>query len=152
MSASSPDTRGVPDRQPVVVLVEDDDVDALAFERAFARHAPGFERFHTSTAEAALGTILERVLGGASPCVVVLDLRLPRMGGLDLLLRLQGQPWADVLTVFVLTTSDDPRDKSMAAELGVAGYYVKGTDDRSACELARRLDAWLRAGPGTAAV
>jgi len=57
--------------------------------------------------------------------LVLLDLNMPRMNGLEFLRELRGDPELHALTVIVLTTSDDERDKVEAFNLNVAGYIVK---------------------------
>lgn len=57
--------------------------------------------------------------------VLLLDLSMPRMGGLELLDELRADPLLKKLVVFVLTTSDSPRDIAAAYEKNIAGYIVK---------------------------
>ncbi len=57
--------------------------------------------------------------------VVVADLRMPRMSGLDLLKELRNDPRLKRIPTVVLTTSDDPHDRDAAFCLGAAGYFVK---------------------------
>jgi CheY-like chemotaxis protein len=56
---------------------------------------------------------------------VLLDLNMPRMNGLELLRAIREDPALRTITVVVLTTSDDDRDKVEAYNLNVAGYILK---------------------------
>jgi CheY-like chemotaxis protein len=57
--------------------------------------------------------------------VVLLDLNLPRLGGMDFLREVRADPLLNDSVVFVLTTSADARDCKRAYEEHVAGYMVK---------------------------
>ncbi len=57
--------------------------------------------------------------------VIVADLRMPRMSGLDLLKELRNDARLKRIPTVVLTTSDDPHDRDAAFCLGAAGYFVK---------------------------
>jgi CheY-like chemotaxis protein len=72
------------------------------------------------------------------PCVILLDLKLPGMGGLDVLAWMRGQPEFTTSVVIVLTTSREPRDVHEAYRLGANAYLVKPT---SPAELAQVLSA-----------
>jgi CheY-like chemotaxis protein len=107
-----------------IVLVEDDDVDVMNVQRAFERAkinqpvlrvADGVEALDLLRAPT---TPLERRL-------VLLDLNLPRMNGIEFLRELRADERLRRTTVVVLTTSDDERDKLDAFELNVAGYLLK---------------------------
>ena len=57
--------------------------------------------------------------------LILLDLNMPRMGGIEFLRELRADPALRSATVIVLTTSDEERDKVDAYDLKVAGYIVK---------------------------
>lgn len=110
-----------------VLLVEDDDIDAEAVERAFAEHCIENPIYRAKDGLEAL-----RMLRGENdyvrvprPFIVLLDMNMPRMNGIEFLdeLRLDEMHYDSV--VFVLTTSDDERDKIAAYRQHVAAYFVK---------------------------
>lgn len=61
----------------------------------------------------------------ALPALVVLDLKLPKIGGLEVLQRVRADPRLKSLLAVVLSGSDEPRDKKEAERLGAARYFVK---------------------------
>jgi len=67
------------------------------------------------------------------PLVMLLDLNMPRMNGLELLKEVRSKEELRETTVFVLTTSDGDRDRKAAAGYNVAGYVVKS--DNSATDI-----------------
>ena len=131
------------DQRPVsVLLVEDDDVDVEAMRRAF--RLAGVERPITVAGDGLEALALLRGEGGRpplpQPVLVVLDLNLPRMKGNEFLAELRRDPALRELPVFVLTTSDDDRDKGEAYGHQAAGYLVKPHDNRQLAAVARFLD------------
>ena len=107
-----------------IVLVEDDDIDVMNIQRAFEKaniHIPVFR-----AADGVEG--LELLRNPSTPSdrrLVLLDLNLPRMNGIEFLRKLRSDAVLRRTPVIVLTTSDDAQDKLDAFELNVAGYMVK---------------------------
>lgn len=107
-----------------LLLVEDDDLDVMNVHRALA-----------SAAEVASITVardgveaLKLLRAGELPMdrlIIVVDLRMPRMSGLDLLREIRADARLKRIPAVVLSTSDDPNDRDAAYSLGVAGYFVK---------------------------
>ena len=62
------------------------------------------------------------------PAVVLLDLKLPKIDGLEVLRRMKGDPALAMVPVVVLTSSREERDKVASYKLGVNGYVVKPVD------------------------
>jgi CheY-like chemotaxis protein len=128
-----------------IVLVEDDEVDVMniqrAFERAnilrpFFRAADGVEALDILRASS---TPLERRL-------VLLDLNLPRMNGIEFLRELRADAQLRRTPVVVLTTSDDEQDKLDAFDLNVAGYLLKPGTFGNFVDLMSTLDRyWTQA-------
>jgi CheY-like chemotaxis protein len=107
-----------------LLLVEDDDLDVMNVHRALAQ-AP--EIASITVARDGIEA-LKLLRAGELPMerlVTVIDLRMPRMSGLDLLKELRADPRLKRIPSVVLTTSDDPRDRDAAFCLGAAGYFVK---------------------------
>ncbi|HMR66370.1 MAG TPA: response regulator [Anaerolineae bacterium] len=110
-----------------ILLIEDDDVEAEAVQRAFKQR-------HMLNALTIVPDGLEafKVLRGEEgrrrlphPYVILLDLNLPRMGGLEFLQAVRRDPQLRTSTIFVFTTSNRNEDKTAAYNELVAGYLVK---------------------------
>ena len=107
-----------------ILLVEDDDVDVMNVRRAF-------QKAHVSNPLFVAGNGiegLEILRGNSMPAerrLVLLDLNMPRMNGIEFLRALRADPELRTLPVVVLTTSNDERDKIDAYDLNVAGYLLK---------------------------
>ena len=107
-----------------LLLVEDDDLDVMNVHRALAQ-AP--EVASITVARDGIEA-LKLLRAGELPMerlIVVADLRMPRMSGLDLLREVRADVRLKRIPVGVLTTSDDPHDRDAAFCLGAAGYFVK---------------------------
>jgi CheY-like chemotaxis protein len=112
------------EKQLNILLVEDDQVDVMNVKRAFEKN-----RIVNPLFVAADGLEgLEMLRAGRVPGdrrLVLLDLNMPRMNGIEFLRELRADPELHMTPVVVLTTSDDERDKINAYDLNVAGYLLK---------------------------
>lgn len=111
-----------------ILLVDDDDVDVMNVRRAFKKNNIINPLYVASNGLEALdmlhGTNGQTIIPGERR-LVLLDLNMPKMSGLEFLRVLREDPDLRALTVVVLTTSDDERDKVEAYNLNVAGYILK---------------------------
>lgn len=107
-----------------ILLVEDDEVDVMNVKRAFRKNHITNPIFVAGNGLEALST-LERDAVPKDNLLVLLDLNMPRMNGIELLRELRGDDRFRHLPVVVLTTSDDERDRVEAYNLNVAGYILK---------------------------
>lgn len=95
------------------------------------------------------GTFSER-RPGEGPDVVLLDLNLPRISGMEVLRRIKGDTRTRSIPVIVLTVSKSDREIEVAQRLGADGYLVKPVDFHSLSEITPRLSlqwALLKPGP-----
>ncbi|MCI5064734.1 response regulator [bacterium] len=114
-----------------ILLVEDDETDREAVVRAFRRHNLPYNIHLAKDGEEALA-LLQR---GAEakierPYLILLDLNMPRMNGLEFLKALRKDSSIANSIVIVFTTSDNISDMRAAYQECVAGYLVKSIDDR----------------------
>ena len=107
-----------------ILLVEDDQVDVMNVKRAFEKNRIANPLFVASDGIDALA----QLRSGSIPQdrrLILLDLNMPRMTGIEFLRELRADPALHSTPVVVLTTSDDERDKVNAYNLNVAGYLLK---------------------------
>jgi CheY-like chemotaxis protein len=141
-----------------VLLVEDDEDDVLFIRRAF-RHAALANPVHVAED----GDEAVAYLSGAGehadrarfplPGLILLDLKLPRRGGLEVLAWLRAQPGIGRTPVVVLTSSRERVDVDRAFDLGANGYLVKPVQADGLNDMVRTLAAfWMGASelPSTA--
>lgn len=109
-----------------IMLIEDDEVDIMNVQRAFKRNNIGNPLFVARNGLEALemlrDTSDERI---PSVQIILLDINMPRMGGIEFLMELRKDPQLKAISVFVMTTSNEDSDKISAYNLNVAGYILK---------------------------
>lgn len=110
-----------------VLVVEDDEIDVEALKRLFAKRDIKNPVYYAANGIEAL----ELMRGGNSrdkvprPFIVLLDINMPMMNGIEMLRELRADEDLKDTIVFVLTTSPRDEDKAMSYELNVAGYFLK---------------------------
>ena len=121
-------------KKPItILLVDDDDVDVRIVKRALSK-----EQINNPLVVARDGVEALEVLRGNDknpalqhPLLILLDLNMPRMGGLEFLQELRSDRRLAKSIVFVLTTSNDQRDREAAYNSNVAGYLLKSEAGRN---------------------
>ncbi|HWK11490.1 MAG TPA: response regulator [Vicinamibacterales bacterium] len=124
-----------------ILLVEDDQVDVMNVQRAFDKNRISNPLFVASDGRDAL----EMLRDGRVPSdrrIVLLDLNMPRMSGIEFLRELRKDPVLHRTPVVVLTTSNDERDKVEAYDLNVAGYLLKPVTFMNFVELMAALNKY----------
>jgi CheY-like chemotaxis protein len=107
-----------------ILLVDDDEVDVMTVKRAFSKANIANKLFVATDGIEALGMLRA---DGVPPQrrLMLLDLNMPRMSGIELLREVRADPALQAMTVIVLTTSNEDRDRVEAYRLNVAGYLLK---------------------------
>jgi CheY-like chemotaxis protein len=111
-----------------ILLIEDDSVDVMNVQRAFKKN-----NITNPLHIAFNGVEALNMLRGANgkpklnpmPRIILLDINMPKMNGLEFLRELRNDPELRSISVFVMTTSNDDQDKIEAYSLNVAGYILK---------------------------
>lgn len=111
-------------REASMLLVDDDDVDVMGINRALKKLGIGNPVIRAHDGQEAL-TMLRTPGVVHRPCVIILDINMPRMNGLEMLAELRKDPLLTRAVVFVLTTSRSDEDKMAAYAQHIAGYIVK---------------------------
>jgi CheY-like chemotaxis protein len=111
-------------KELTVLLIEDDDVDVMNIRRAFKKSNVTNPLFVAADGVEGLELLRAAVIDRAR-CLVLLDIGLPRMNGIEFIRELRSDPALRAIPVVVLTGSTDERDKVDAYGLNVAGYLVK---------------------------
>ena len=107
-----------------LLLVEDDDLDVMNVHRALAQ-APEVASITVARDGVEALKLLRASALPMERLVIIVDLRMPRMSGLDMLRELRADTKLKRIPAVILTTSDDPHDRDAAFCLGAAGYFVK---------------------------
>ena len=129
------------DRLLNILLVEDDEVDVMNVRRAFQRNNIANPLFVATNGVEGL----EHLRDGKVPRerrIVLLDLNMPQMNGIEFLREVRRDPELQSIPVIVLTTSNDERDRIEAYNLNVAGYLLKPVTFSNFCEVMTALNKY----------
>jgi CheY-like chemotaxis protein len=107
-----------------LILIEDDDIDVMNVRRALERAHVTNPLFVAHNGIEGLALLRSNEVP-KDRRLVLLDLNMPRMNGIEFLREIRKDPALRGTPVVVLTTSDDDRDKVQAYDLNVAGYLLK---------------------------
>jgi len=129
---------------PVLLMVEDDPNDVMLLKRALRKEHVTLPIEVVSDGQAAV-----QYLDGAGPysdrnryplpCLILMDLKLPRMNGLEILAWLRSHPELKDTPVFMLTSSGEPEDRREALKQGVEAYRVKPVALEELMKVAREI-------------
>lgn len=123
-----------------ILLVEDDKVDAMTVKRALREIHLSNNLVHVGNGEEALAYLRDD--SKSRPCIILLDLNMPRMNGIEFLNVDKRDVNLRKIPVIVLTTSKDERDRVESFNLGVAGYMVKPVDYHQFVEVIRTINVY----------
>lgn len=136
MAASNPDNP--------ILLVEDNPADLDLTLRAFSSQRLANQVQIARDGEEALEYIQKWEQGDSVPVVVLLDLKLPKIGGLEVLRAMKSHPEFKTIPIVVLTTSGESTDVKQAYELGANSYIVKPVDFDKFTEVAKQIELYWR--------
>ena len=132
----------------LIVLAEDDDGHARLVQRNLERAglANGLQRLQDG--QEALDFLRgEGAYTGRNtnqPVLVLLDIKMPRVDGVEVLRQLKADPRTALIPVIMLTTTDDPREIQRCYELGCSVYVTKPVDYQGFVEAIKRLGLFLQ--------
>ena len=123
-----------------ILLAEDDEVDAMTVKRALRELNVTNPLVVMENGEEALRHLHDEV--NPKPCIILLDLNMPRMNGIEFLQAIKKDGSLRRIPVVVLTTSREERDRVASFDLGVAGYMVKPVDYKQFVEVMRAISIY----------
>jgi CheY-like chemotaxis protein len=115
-------------------------VDAMTVRRAFRDLKVTNPLVHAVNGEEALARLQEGA--GDKPCLILLDLNMPKMNGIEFLGIIKADTGLKKIPVVVLTTSSEERDVVESFRLNVAGYIIKPVDYRNFVDAVRTIDLY----------
>ena len=125
-----------------ILLVEDNPMDIDLTKRAFERRNLINPLNIARDGEEALGWISKWDMGEPRPVIILLDLKLPKIDGLEVLRQLKLHPVYRMIPVAVLTSSDEDRDIVTAYQFGVNSYIVKPVDFEKFLKVAEQIELY----------
>jgi CheY-like chemotaxis protein len=108
-----------------ILMAEDDSLDIMDIQRTLDKMKIMYKLQVVKNGEEAIRSLQEREQESALPDIVLIDVNMPKMNGLEFLQVVRSTPAWKGLKCFVITTSEEKVDRETANRLGVSGYIVK---------------------------
>jgi CheY-like chemotaxis protein len=132
----------------LIVLAEDDDGHATLVERNLSRVGVANTLLRLRDGQEALDFLQGQngrpARDSSQPVLLLLDIKMPRVDGIEVLRQLKADPKTTLIPVIMLTTTDDPREIKRCYELGCSVYITKPVDYQSFVEAINRLGLFLQ--------
>ena len=125
-----------------ILLVEDNPIDLDLTLRAFSTRRLANPIQVARDGEEALAFIPRWEKGEALPVVILLDLNLPKVNGLEVLKVLKNHPDFKTIPIVILTTSSESSDMKSAYQLGVNSYIIKPVDFDKFVDIAKQIELY----------
>ncbi|MGB1204234.1 MAG: response regulator [Chitinophagales bacterium] len=123
-----------------ILLIEDDEVDAMTIKRAIKEIKIANPLVWRENGEEGLLYLKEKA--NFRPSIILLDLNMPRMGGLELLAIIKEDPKLRNIPVIILTTSSHDEDRLRSFNLSVAGYMIKPVDYKNFVQVIKAVNMY----------
>lgn len=130
-------------REVKILIAEDDDGHAELIKDSLREAGVTNEIVRFCDGQEALDFIMSNPDLEKHPCLLLLDIRMPRLDGVDVLRRLKSDDRTRNMPVIMLTTTDDPREIRQCYELGCNVYVTKPVDYQKFSEVMNRLGLFL---------
>jgi len=126
-----------------ILMIEDDEGHARLIERNLKRAGVSNDVTHFTSGTAAMRFLLAPERPRGAPLLILLDLNLPDMSGIDILARLKADDQLRLAPVIILTTTDDEREIRRCYELGASVYITKPVNYEAFAKAIQQLGLFL---------
>jgi CheY-like chemotaxis protein len=128
---------------PTILIVDDDEGHAILIRENLESAGVPNRIEHFRDGQAVLDFFAARRATPSESYIVLLDIRMPKIDGIEVLRRLRADPELRMLPIIMLTTTDDVRDVQRCHELGCSGYIQKPVDYDRFAEAIRRIGLFV---------
>jgi CheY-like chemotaxis protein len=130
-------------KKPTILLIEDDELDIISVERSLKKMDSGYI-LHTAYNGIEALKMLRDTTAVLIPDVILLDINMPKMNGIEFLKVLRADEILKDIKVFIMTTSSESNDRSDAEELGISGYILKPLNYTDNNKRSDSMDAFVQ--------
>jgi len=130
-------------KEPTILIVEDDEGHAILIRQNLEGAGLANHIEHFRDGQAVLDFFFNRKHQPGETYLVLLDIRMPKVDGIEVLRRLKADAELRKLPVIMLTTTDDTREVARCHQLGCNGYIQKPVDYEKFAEAIRRIGLFL---------
>lgn len=130
-------------KKNIILLVEDDELDIISVQRSLKKMESEYELHIAYNGKEALFLLTEHnpVL---FPDVILLDLNMPKMNGIEFLKILRSNEKLKQIRVFIMTTSAETADRTTTENLGISGYIIKPLNYNDNTKRADSMDSFVQ--------
>jgi CheY-like chemotaxis protein len=130
-------------KKKTILLVEDDELDIISVQRTLNKIDFQHNLYTAYNGKEAL-TMLNRKENPLKPDVILLDLNMPKMNGLEFLRLLRADQKLKHIKVFIMTTSGEPNDRLSMEALGISGYIMKPLNYNNNTKRSDSMDSFVQ--------
>jgi CheY-like chemotaxis protein len=130
-------------KKPTILLIEDDELDIISVERSLKKIESGYI-LHTAYNGIEAFKMLRDPAMNLVPDVILLDINMPRMNGIEFLKLLRSDAILKDIKVFIMTTSSEASDRTAAEDLGISGYILKPLNYTDNTKRSDSMDAFVQ--------
>ncbi|QSW88421.1 response regulator [Flavobacterium endoglycinae] len=130
-------------KTPNILLIEDDELDTISVERSLKKLEIEYT-LHTAYNGLEALQLLRGIEHPLIPDVILLDINMPKMNGIEFLKILRRDERLKELKVFVMTTSSEGTDRTAAEDLGISGYIIKPLNYTDNTKRPDSMDAFVQ--------
>ncbi|KRD63557.1 hypothetical protein ASE40_21360 [Flavobacterium sp. Root935] len=131
-------------KTPTILLIEDDELDTISVERSLKKLEIQYELHTAYNGLEALHLLRGEAGKALYPDVILLDINMPRMNGIEFLKIIRGDEKLKDLKVFIMTTSSESNDRINAENLGISGYIIKPLNYTDNTKRPDSMDAFVQ--------
>jgi CheY-like chemotaxis protein len=126
-----------------ILLIEDDELDIISVQRSLKKLASDYELHTAYNGKEAL-YLLKECKPRLVPDVILLDLNMPKMNGIEFLKILRSDDSLKHIRVFIMTTSAEYSDRIATEDLGISGYIIKPLNYNDNSKRTDSMDAFVQ--------
>lgn len=130
-------------KKHTILLVEDDELDIISVQRSLKNLGSAYDLHTAYNGKEALHLLTDHK-PRLVPDVILLDLNMPKMNGIEFLKALRGDNKLKHIRVFIMTTSAENTDRMATEELGISGYIIKPLNYNDNTKRADSMDAFVQ--------
>lgn len=128
---------------PTILIVDDDEGHAILIRENLESAGVPHRIEHFRDGQAVLDFFASRPPSPGESYIVLLDIRMPKVDGIEVLRRMRADPELRPLPIIMLTTTDDARDVQRCHQLGCSGYIQKPVDYDKFADAIRRIGLFV---------
>jgi CheY-like chemotaxis protein len=130
-------------KKKIILLVEDDELDIISVQRSLKKLDIDYELHTAYNGKEALAMLTDEK-SPIEPDVILLDLNMPKMNGIEFLTTIRNNPSLKHLDVFIMTTSAESVDRTTTEQIGISGYIIKPLNYQDNTKRTDSMDAFVQ--------